>query len=217
MSSIECDTPHRRRATAWACAGVLSVLATVIFLNSRHNVAITNNRVDIGPFDSVTQAVGAICALPGWRFASRSEEECFREKICSARIAIVAARLQKMTDDQVAEILEIASDLRRMEKHENEIDVGARTYVLLRYIFDLPESSTTEEPTNFFGIDSMSLRKATQSHNWAWPLSWKTGSPRIVVTPEPLECRGRHRAAAEFRHLRARFPFRDLSSVLGSD
>src|SRR4030095_6367121 len=87
-----------------------------------------------------------------------------------------------------------------------------KVFLLLRVIFDLPEHA--EAGRKFSFADWTRARTDENSDgtvNLAWPISFASGTPRLVAGREGNA--GSYSPRNEYTFLRYQFPMRDLSRV----
>jgi hypothetical protein len=93
----------------------------------------------------------------------------------------------------------------------------AKLFLLLRVVFDLPETGSAGPSASFGGPTAKrSDASAGGTANLAWPLSWNQGTPRLVAGCESAAS-GVYRVKDEFDFLRFHFRRRDLSKVQVDD
>jgi hypothetical protein len=89
--------------------------------------------------------------------------------------------------------------------HEAE----SKLFLLMRVVFDLPETAPEHERRSFKGWVNWPVADAGEEVNLAWPLSWRSGRPQLLSSYEGSEGLP-YAAALEYQHLRDHYPFRDL-------
>lgn len=144
-----------------------------------------------------------IAALPPWREGDLSQEE-WNEYLTVAR------HLQESDPDTVESVLAEFIELAAKEEFRG-YESESKAFLLMRVIFDLPEAAPEAERKSFKGWVNWPAADSRGEVSVAWPLSWKSGRPRLVSAYEGSEG-VRYAATSEYRHFRARYPYRDLSS-----
>lgn len=122
------------------------------------------------------------------------------------RYCAVAAAVQGAEPDDVERAL--ADFLDRRKGFEGAAD-ETRLFLLMRVVFDLPETAPAEQRRSFKGWVNWPPPAPDGTVSLAWPLTWAGGRPALVDPYEGSEG-GRYAAVEEHRHLRDRFPFRAL-------
>jgi len=84
-----------------------------------------------------------------------------------------------------------------------------RIFLLLRVVFDLPESVPAEQRHAFAGWVNWPPPGPDGKITLSWPITWRTGRPVIVAPYEGSEGES-YAGVEEYRYLLAHFPFRDL-------
>jgi len=98
-----------------------------------------------------------------------------------------------------------------------------KLYILLRIVFQMPEHAKISgvNPMSYCWAPGPSLDHPDGTFNYAWPITWNNGQPRVVAGFEGYEGPDvRYDASAEFDYLKKHYPFRDLSAfkvALGDD
>jgi hypothetical protein len=90
--------------------------------------------------------------------------------------------------------------------------VQAKTFLLLRMVFELPENSPGQPVTtaNYFrGYTDMN---PDGTFNLAWPISLSAGPPRLVSGCEG-SAGGNYSPQKEFNYLRFKFKYRDVTKI----
>jgi hypothetical protein len=90
------------------------------------------------------------------------------------------------------------------------IDNETRLFLLLRFVFDLPEHAPAAQRRIFWGWVNWPDPDAAGRVNLAWPLSFEGGRPVLLARFEGAEG-SIHAAVEEYHDLLARFPFRNLA------
>jgi hypothetical protein len=126
------------------------------------------------------------------------------------QLVAAAKKFQASTPDlanaAVSELLE-----NNANKPELAI-VQAKTFLLLRMVFELPENSPGQPvmTANYFrGYTDMN---PDGTFNLAWPISLNAGSPRLVAGCEG-SAGDNYSPQKEFNYLRFKFKYRDLAKV----
>ncbi len=85
----------------------------------------------------------------------------------------------------------------------------SKPFLLMRVVFDLPEAAVVAARRSFKGWVNWPAPDAQGQVSLAWPLTWRGGAPALSASYEGVEG-GPYDAAAEYRFLRATWPFRAL-------
>ena len=88
-------------------------------------------------------------------------------------------------------------------------DDETRLFLLMRVVFDLPETAPAEERRSFKGWTNWPPPDPDGMVSLAWPLTWAGGQPALVDPYEGSEG-PRYAGVEEYRHLLGGFPFRTL-------
>ncbi len=91
-------------------------------------------------------------------------------------------------------------------------DPESKPFLLMRVLFDLRESSPAAELRSFKGWTNWPTPDSRGNVSLSWPVDWSQGRPRLVASYEgsmgvPYD------AAAEYRWLLDRYPFRRVPGV----
>jgi hypothetical protein len=124
------------------------------------------------------------------------------------------AQIVQQTDPQ---IVETALDLfvkAAVRESFRGYTSESKPFLLMRVIFDLPEAAPAEERWLYKGWTNWPQPDAQGKVNLAWPISWRSGWPKLLACYEGSEGHP-YAAVAEYRHLRAAYPFRALSILQG--
>jgi hypothetical protein len=98
-----------------------------------------------------------------------------------------------------------------------KLETDRKLFILLRVIFELPESIPLNESERSGGwVTGRSEVNADGTINMAWPLQWNQGRPKFVCGFCGLQG-PRFDASAEYNYFRERFPMRNLSQYRDSD
>jgi hypothetical protein len=92
-------------------------------------------------------------------------------------------------------------------------EIESKLFLLMRVVFDLPESAPQESRLSFKGWTNWPNPDANGNVSLAWPLTWRDGKPQLVNSYEGSEGKP-YAATAEYRYLREHFPYRDLRDVV---
>lgn len=151
---------------------------------------------------TLEQLVAAIDALPSWPTQpdfSPDEWESYIETACliqQAQPATVEAALDKF----------IARGVQNVSTTDES---ESKPFILLRVVFDLPESVPALLRRSFKGWVNWPPPNANGEVNLAWPVSWQTGQPQLsagYVGSMGLP----YDASQEYRHLLTNFSHRQL-------
>lgn len=149
--------------------------------------------------------LAAFRALPPWRYDRGFSAEDWE------RYAYAARLVQNSEPDRVEDALRrFLDEADGFTGAENE----TRLFLLLRFVFDLPESAPSEQRRTFKGWVNWPAPDAEGNVNLSWPVSWRTGEPTLISRFEGSEG-PRYAAVEEYRHLLGHFPFRDLRTSRG--
>jgi hypothetical protein len=85
----------------------------------------------------------------------------------------------------------------------------SKLFLLMRVLFDLPESAPVEERHQRKGWINWPLPDANGKVSLAWPISWAHGKPELVASYEGSEGPP-YPAVADYRYLKSHYPFRTL-------
>ena len=126
----------------------------------------------------------------------------------------VARIIQKSDQTSVEDVLRSYQAIQ-----PNSIDGirnDSKIYLLLRIIFELPESAPLSKDRLFFAgwVTMKTEFNKDGTVNLAWPLFWNQGHPRLVsgfIGLQGLDAR--YKAAEEYHYFKDRYPMRHLKRV----
>jgi hypothetical protein len=120
---------------------------------------------------------------------------------------IRVGRAVQQADPQV---VEEALVLTRTDQ-ETSLDytTQSRPFLLMRVVFDLPESAPPEERAIYKGWTNWPKPDAQGKVSLSWPISWRSGKPELLASYEGSEGKP-YGAVPEYRHLRSKYSLRDL-------
>jgi hypothetical protein len=129
---------------------------------------------------------------------------------------VLAAKAVQDSDPNSVERALAAWQENRAEGLPHTTQVETKVYLLMRVVFDLPERAPARDRYGFGGwLHDMPTEEPPVNPdgtvNLAWPVSWRSGDPRLVAGFQGLEGQP-YDAVAEYRYLNARYKPRDLSS-----
>lgn len=90
--------------------------------------------------------------------------------------------------------------------YENE----SKLFLLLRIVFDIPETSTSTEKFSYKGWTNWPLPTDRTNTNPAWPISWKNGKPKLLDSYEGSMGQP-YAAIFEYRFFKEHYKFRKLT------
>lgn len=118
---------------------------------------------------------------------------------------VSAAKVMQESNPQFME-----RTLRGYQRVHDRSSDDSKLLLVLRVAFDLPETRPLEKRVGFGG-----WRDLTDSDNMktnaAWPISWNSGHPKLIVGFTLFEGE-RYDAATEFTYFANKYPARDLTS-----
>ena len=88
----------------------------------------------------------------------------------------------------------------------------SKPFLLMRVVFDLPESAPEQSRLSFKGWTNWPRADAQDNVSLAWPISFRRGKPELVASYEGSEGKP-YEAAAEYRYLRDHFPYRRFADL----
>src|SRR5262245_40505282 len=160
-------------------------------------------------FVDVDAAIAAIDSLRPWEDPTSMSPADWR------RYLHVAGRVQATS----APITEGALD--RYVRDSTQVPGSAglnesKVFLMLRVVFDLPARAPVSERRSFKGWLNWPEADSEGMVNLGGPTVWSEAGP--VLATELVGAAGRpYAATAEFRYLRSRYPFRNLSAVTIGD
>jgi hypothetical protein len=125
------------------------------------------------------------------------------------RAYVRVARLAQNTDPQV---LDDALDLfirTAVQEPFTGSTSESKPFLLLRVMFDLPESAPAESRRIYKGWINWPPPDREGRVSLAWPIAWRSGQPELMASYEGSEGQP-YRAAAEYRHFRTAYRYRVL-------
>ena len=143
-----------------------------------------------------------IHGLSAWRDTHYSQES-WRKLIQVARV--VQACPPETVDDALDLFMTDPAD----EPFLAQWPGATKPFLLLRAVFDLPEDAPVEQTFSFGGPFGTTRAGDGTTTNLAWPISWKSGRPRIMTDLGGGSDTG-YLARREFRYMLQHFRFRDL-------
>lgn len=125
---------------------------------------------------------------------------------------VQVARIVQRTDPQVVEEA-LASFVKAAGREPfTGYDSESKPFLLMRVVFDLPETAPAMARVPYKGWINWPPADTQENVSLAWPISWRSGMPALVAPYEGSEGHP-YAAAAEYRHLRATYPFRALGEM----
>jgi hypothetical protein len=130
------------------------------------------------------------------------------------RLVSVAATLQANDAKATSEAL---GNFQRSYAEEPSADENdGKLFLLMRIVFELPESSPSWVPRASFGgwLTGGTDRNRDGTINFAWPVRLNQGRPTLASGYLGLQgLNAQYDAAAEFAHFRSTYPLRNLKGV----
>ncbi len=151
---------------------------------------------------TLEQLVAAIDALPPWPTRPDFGPDEWERYIETAHLtqqcppATAEAALDKF----------IAGALQNMSTADES---ESKPFILLRVVFDLPESAPAAMRRSFKGWVNWPPPNASGEVNLSWPVSWQTGRPKLI-TGHVGSMGLPYAASQEYRHLLTNFSQRQL-------
>jgi len=123
-----------------------------------------------------------------------------------------AKSFQKVTPKLASDALN--EHLNRYSRKADQLAVEqGKVFLLLRVIFELPESVSAAQRLTFARWpQARSDTNANGTVNLSWPLSWQQGKPQLIAGREG-SAGPNYSPAEEYAYLRYRFKYRDLSKI----
>jgi hypothetical protein len=152
---------------------------------------------------TVQDLLAAFRALPPWPSdRDLSDEDWLRY--------VNAARLVQHSEpaDAKRALARFLDEAEGFAGVENE----TRLFLLLRVVFDLPDRAPADQRRTFKGWVNWPEPDTEGNVNLSWPVSWSAGQPILLARFEGADG-PRYAAVEEYRHLLARFPFRELGTA----
>ena len=118
---------------------------------------------------------------------------------------VSAAKILQESDPQFAEQM-----LRDYQQSHDHCQDDSKLLLLMRVTFDLPETKPLEQFVGFGGWRDWS-GSDNMTTNAAWPISWNSGNPTLVVGFTLFQG-ARYDTGAEFRYFVSKYPMRNLVS-----
>ena len=140
--------------------------------------------------------------LPRWTSRSAFSESDWRNYVQRAR------QLQTLDDQVVEAVLERFMQLATSDTLDGS-EPESIPFILMRIVFDLPESAPSAQRRSFKGWTNWPEPNAVGIVSLAWPVSWELEPPRLVADYEGSEGRP-YAAASEYAFLRRSYPLRNL-------
>jgi len=137
-----------------------------------------------------------------WRYLIRIAKEIQADNHKSVEKALRGFQLRGCTN----------GDFQLVESEQKEND--RKLLLLMRIIFNVPESVNTPEPLFGCFVTMRSDINPDGSFNAAWPMKWNTGHPILVCGFGGLQGHDpRYDAAREYHYFHSTYRFRDLSGM----
>jgi hypothetical protein len=103
-----------------------------------------------------------------------------------------------------------------MKKLEKTIEKDGKIFLLMRAVFSLPESATSR-PRFYPWHENHTEENPDGTVNVAWPLSWKSGSPRLVSGETEIQgVINLYLPAEEYNYFLRHYPMRMLTTDTNS-
>jgi hypothetical protein len=157
----------------------------------------------VGPELTKEELVRRMRALEPWRNTTAYSRKGWDDLIALARI------VQRTNPERVAAALDLFGKMPFHEQVKPDYQEESKPFLLMRVVFDLPESAPRSEYFSFKGWIHPSGSKLPEWINLSWPVSWRNGTPHLVAAyggslGQP------YAASAEYRYLLKRYRMRDL-------
>jgi hypothetical protein len=122
---------------------------------------------------------------------------------------VEAAKVVQATDPAVVESALDRFVLETLEELYAGAESESKAFLLLRVVFELPESAPVSDRRSFKGWTNWPEPGPDGTVSLSWPVSWRSGWPRLVA-PYEGSMGPPYDAGGEYRELRSRFPYRQL-------
>jgi hypothetical protein len=153
----------------------------------------------------VPDFLSAFRRLTPWRHDSRFSEEDISAYERAARL------VQRASPADVARALR---EFQAQSDPATRIDDETRLFLLLRFLFDLPEHAPAAQRRSYWGWVNWPAPDAAGNVNLSWPLSFDGERPVLLAGFEGAEG-STDAVAEEYEDLRTRFPLRKLPPERG--
>jgi hypothetical protein len=131
------------------------------------------------------------------------------------KLVKLAKSLQQMNPEIVEAALSNYQGRRGNLLDEDAIRDDGKVYLLMRIVFDLPESTPMGKGTRYFAgwVSQRTEVNADGTVSLAWPIAWNRGHPMLISGCIGLQgINARYRAAAEYDYFYHKYKMRDLSA-----
>jgi hypothetical protein len=98
---------------------------------------------------------------------------------------------------------------------DKRLEDDGKLLLLMRVVFEIPENKRGEPSKRFYAWRMRGTERNNDGTvNFAWPISWKAGNPKLVSGRTSLEgVNTLYNAAGEYDYFTHRYPFRDLRDL----
>lgn len=151
--------------------------------------------------DDVKALVEDIKKIEPWRQSKDYSEADW------AYLKQVALRVQKSKESVVETALDAFMKEVANEPYNGDFESDSKPYLLMRVVFNLPEDVPATEVFSFKGWDNSMQMILGSRVNLAWPLTWKSGGPKLLARYEGSSGRP-YGARAEYVFMKKKFNFR---------
>ena len=131
------------------------------------------------------------------------------------RLVAMAKVLQQSSPEMVEAALSNYQSQRSNLMDESVIRDDGKLYLLMRVLFDLPESAPMGNGARYFAgwISQRTEVNSDGTVNLAWPITWNRGHPELISGCIGLQgINARYQAAAEYDYFYHKYKMRDLST-----
>lgn len=184
-----------RRETKWLIAAMSYLFITCAWLERA-------TAQDSHSSAALARLLKQLHALPDWTTIPNYPERGWKQMIEVAKI------WQNSNSNEVIRALDAL--------YLGEED-HAKAFLLLRVLFNLPESAATEKYHSFQQYAmwySMYLNEHPEaSANLAWPMSWRLGRPSLVEGKPGVVMGNSPPLSSEYSYMLANYPYRDLHHI----
>jgi hypothetical protein len=156
------------------------------------------------PPDDAEKLKERIAALPPWQRDDFSDEEWKKY--------VSVAKLVQSSDPETVESALEEFTREAINEEFRGYASESKPFLLMRVVFDLPEGAPESERRSFKGWVNWPAADSRGEVSLAWPLSWRSGKPRLVAPYAGSEGIP-YAAVSEYRHLREHYPYRELSEA----
>ena len=153
---------------------------------------------------NTNELINLFHALDPWKNIDSYTDETWANYIKVAKI------IQSIPiDTTTIAIQKFMKEANLLDESYEGYEHGSKVFILLRVVFNLPETIPAENSFAFIGWNNWPDPDAQNNINPGWPVTWKSGNPKLQGSYEGSLGQS-YQAVLEFQFLLDNYPFRNL-------